>query len=62
MNRQMLLFVDNTSCMSALIKGFSKVKDMRTMAGICWAVIARLVIEVYIDYVWTHDNPADANH
>lgn len=47
--------------MSALIKGYSKVKDMRTMAGMCWAVITRLGSEVFIDYVWTHDNPADAS-
>ena len=55
----MMFMIDNTSCLCALVKGYSRVADIRLMAGMCWALIANLGLEVYFDYVASKDNPAD---
>jgi len=57
--RQMMFAIDNTSCLCSLVKGYSRVPDLRLMAGMCHALIGNLNMEVFFDWVASKDNPAD---
>jgi hypothetical protein len=57
--RQMMFVIDNTSCLCSLVKGYSRVPDLRRMTGMCHALIGNLNMEVFFDWVASKDNPAD---
>lgn len=58
-NRAIILFIDNDSAASNLVKGYSAKTDSTAIVGSFWLQMADLRCHVYIDRVESKSNPAD---
>jgi hypothetical protein len=58
-NRKVLLFVDNTSAISALIHGYTASPHMGPISNAVHFAMALLQCEVHVEYVPSAANPAD---
>ena len=58
-NRAFILFIDNDSAASNLVKGYSSKTDSTAIVGTFWLQVADLRCHVYIDRVESKSNPAD---
>ena len=58
-NKHILLFVDNDSAASGLVKGYSPQLDSGAIIGQFWLSAADCKISVYVDRVESKSNPAD---
>jgi hypothetical protein len=58
--RQVLHFVDNTSALFGLIKGYSSVSDSSRIVHAFWALATGLQCEVWFEYVPSEANIADS--
>ena len=59
-NRQILIFIDNDSAASNLVRGYSKISDSSLIVGEFWLAAASLNADVYCDRVSSKSNLADA--
>ena len=59
-SRQLLIFIDNDSAASNLVRGYSKISDSSTIVGQFWLTAASLNADVYCDRVSSKSNLADA--
>jgi len=57
--RRVLLFVDNDSAASCLVRGFSPKQDTCSLVGQFWLAASESEVEVYIDRVESKSNIAD---
>ena len=57
--RRLLVFVDNTSALGALIKGSSSASDVHILVPLTWQAAARLSIELFFRWVPSKLNLAD---
>ena len=58
-NRPVLLFIDNDSAASNLVKGYSPKMDSTAIVGEFWLLASTLRLQVYIDRVESKSNLAD---
>ena len=58
-NRSVLMFIDNNSAASNLVKGYSPQSDSATIVGEFWLEAAQLRTSLYIDRVESKSNIAD---
>jgi len=58
-NRQILLFIDNDSAASNLVRGYSKISDSSAIVGEFWLTAAKLNTDIYCDRVSSKSNLAD---
>ena len=57
--RRVILFVDNDSAASCLVRGFSPKQDTCSLVGQFWLAASESEVEVYIDRVESKSNIAD---
>ncbi len=58
--RQIIVFIDNDSAASNLVRGYSKISDSSLIVGEFWLAAASLNADVYCDRVSSKSNLADA--
>jgi len=59
MDRKVIHYIDNTSAIAALVKGYSKKMDSGMIVNATHAALLGLGAEVYFDYVRSKRNVAD---
>ncbi|KAJ1629932.1 hypothetical protein T492DRAFT_1144838 [Pavlovales sp. CCMP2436] len=59
-NRQIIHFLDNTSSVAGLLKGYSSIPDSARIVHAFWAIAAALGLDVWFQYVPSEANIADA--
>eukprot|EP00435_Cladocopium_sp_Y103_P046884 s338_g13.t1 len=57
--RRVIMFVDNDSAASGLVKGYSPKSDSTALIGHFWLLVAAVAAEVYLDRVESKSNLAD---
>ena len=57
--RSVLLYVDNDSAATNLVKGYSPQPDSSNLVGAFWLTAAKLKLHIYIDHVESKSNIAD---
>ena len=57
--RSVLLFVDNDSAATNLVKGYSPQPDSSNLVGSFWLTATQLKLHIYIDHVESKSNIAD---
>ncbi len=58
-DRKILLFVDNDSAASNIVRGYSPLLDSGALAGAFWVLASSMRASVYIDRVESKSNPSD---
>jgi len=58
-DRDITWYIDNTSAAAALIKGSSPQDDSSAIALVAALALASLSCRVWVEYIDTHQNPAD---
>ena len=58
-NRQVIIFIDNDSAASNLVRGYSKISDSSAIVGEFWLTAATLNADIYCDRVSSKSNLAD---
>ena len=57
--RKALHFIDNTSALAGLVKGYAKAADMGRVSNATWAILLGLETDPYFEYVRSKANIAD---
>ena len=57
--RPVILFIDNDSAASNLVKGYSQKEDSTAIVGLFWLMVSSMKCHLYIDRVESKSNPAD---
>ena len=57
--RQVIHFIDNSSAMAALVKGYSSAPDSASLVHAFWAMAAYIEVDVWFEYVRSAANIAD---
>jgi len=58
-SRQIIIFIDNDSAASNLVRGYSKISDSSAIVGEFWLTAAKLNADIYCDRVSSKSNLAD---